>query len=431
MNSTLHHGASLTNQPSFSASSRLSPLDHPSLRWPQYELDEQEAVRAVLASGRVNSLVHGHQTRAFETEFAAYCGVPHAIAVSNGTVALELAMRALGIGPGDEVIVPSRSFFATAASVVAVGASPTFADIDPVSQTIDIASARAMITERTKAILCVHLGGWVCDMDGLAALARHAGIFLIEDCAQAHGATYRGRQVGSFGDAAAFSFCTDKIISTGGEGGMALFRTEDHWATAWAYKDHGKNPAKVFAPATGHGFRYIHDSFGTNWRLTEMQSAIGRAQLAKLPRWLDRRRRNAGILMHLLSDDQRIEIPSIPVHIEHSFYRLYLLISHDALGDERTTARIIEHMNQAGIPVGSGSCADMSLETAFAGQLSPQRDGWLKNARSVADRTLALPVDHLLDEMDMERMASGLRGALNEIIPISRIRTHDHSDRAA
>jgi len=414
------HSPSFAHQPAFSATSRLSPLDHPSLRWPQYELDEQDAVRSVLASGRVNSLVHGHQTRAFETEFAAYCDMPHAIAVTNGTVALELAMRALGIGPGDEVIVPSRSFFATAASVVAVGASPTFADIDPVSQTIDIASARAMITERTKAILCVHLGGWPCDMDALVALTRNADIFLIEDCAQAHGTTYKGRPVGSFGDAAAFSFCTDKIMSTGGEGGMTLLRDKDRWARAWAYKDHGKNPAKVFAPSAGHGFRYVHDSFGTNWRLTEMQAAIGRVQLTKLPRWLDRRRRNAGILMGLLSDDARIEIPSIPGHIEHAFYRLYVLVSRDALGPEQTAAPVIEHMNRAGIPVGSGSCADMSLEAAFGGSVSPLRDGWLANARSVADRTLAFPVDHLLDEDDMERMAFSLRAALDDIIEFPR-----------
>lgn len=392
---------------------RLSPLDHPALRWPQHEADEIAAVMRVLESGRVNSMVHGGQTRQFEAEFAAFCGMPHGTAVSNGTVALELALRALGIGPGDEVILPARSFFASAACIVAVGATPVFADIDPVSNGIDPESVRRMLTRRSRAILCVHLAGWPCDMTALHALASEKGLWLVEDCAQAHGASFRGRPAGSFGDAAAFSFCTDKIMSTGGEGGMVLLRDEAHWKRAWAYKDHGKNPDKFFAPPAAAGFRYLHDSFGSNGRMTEMQAAIGRAQLAKLPGWLVRRRRNAQVLMRLLRANPAVEVPAIPDHAGHAFYRLYVTIAASRLGKAGATP-IIDGMARMGMPVGGGSCADMTRETAFAG-IDVRRDGLLPVARDLGRRSIAFPVDHLLDEGDMARLANCLEIAMAEM----------------
>lgn len=396
----------------FSSAVQPTAPDRP--RWPRHEPDEIAAVVAVLESGRTNALVHGDHTRRFEAEFAAYCGAEFAVAVSNGTTALELAMRALEIGAGDEVIVPARSFFATAASVVAVGATPVFADIDPVSQNIDPASARSLVTARTRAVLCVHLAGCPCDMDALATLTDEAGLFLIEDCAQAHGAAIDGRRVGSFGHAAAFSFCTDKIMSTGGEGGMLLLRDRAHWAQAWSIKDHGKNPNKVFAPAPASGFRYVHDRFGTNWRMTEMQAAIARVQLAKLPRWLAQRRRNAEELMRLLADDRRVEAPAIPTGVAHAFYRLYVTIAATALGEGGSTDPIIDRMICGGVAVGSGSCADMSREGAFDGR-DVRRAGGLRVAREVGRRTIAFPVDHLLDAEAMRRAARALRAALDDV----------------
>lgn len=393
---------------------RQSPLDHSELRWPQHEPDEIAAVVRLLEAGRVNSMMHGEQTRGFEAEFAAFCGVPHGIAVSNGTVALELALRALGVGHGDEVIVPCRSFFATAACVVAVGATPVFADIDPITNGINPASARRMVSTRTAAIICVHLGGWPCDMAALRTLADEKGLWLVEDCAQAHGASLDGRMAGSLGDAAAFSFCTDKIMSTGGEGGMLLLREEADWKRAWAYKDHGKNPDKFFSPPAEGGFRYLHDSFGTNWRMTEMQAAIGRAQLAKLPGWVAQRRRNAEALMHFLADEPGVELPVIPDNVGHAFYRLYITVSPARLGEGGSAAALIDRMCRMGMPVGSGSCADMSREAAFA-DAPPQRDGGLAAAQDAGQRSIAFPVDHLLDESDMRRMANCLRIALAEL----------------
>jgi dTDP-4-amino-4,6-dideoxygalactose transaminase len=254
--------------------------------WPRYERDEIAAVTQVLQSGRVNALVHGDHNKAFEREFAEYVKMPHAIAVSNGTVSIEMALRALGVGAGDEVIIPARSFFATASAVVAIGAEPVFADIELATQNIDPESVRRMISKRTKAVICVHLAGRPCNMNALTEICRSHSLFLIEDCAQAHGALYENKPVGSFGDASSFSFCTDKIMSTGGEGGMVLFADKAVWSRAWAIKDHGKAPPEQLPPsiAPAGEFRYLHQSFGSNFRMTEMQAAIGRVQLKKLPK---------------------------------------------------------------------------------------------------------------------------------------------------
>lgn len=384
----------------------------PDRRWPQYEDDEIQAVIRVLESGRVNSLVHGDQCRAFEREFAAYCGMPHAISLANGTLALELALRALGVGPGDEVIVPARSFFASTSAVAAVGAVPVFADIDPESHGIDPASVADRLTDRTRAILCVHLAGWPCDMDALRALADRHGLWIVEDCAQAHGAAIRGRKVGSFGDAAAFSFCTDKIMSTGGEGGMLLLREADHWRRAWAYKDHGKNVAMLGAPASGHGFRYLHDSFGSNWRMTEMQAAIGRAQLRKLPLWLTQRRANAALLAALLGDHPLLHVPRVPEGVEHACYKFYAMLTREALASGVERSAIVAALVDRGIAAGSGSCPDMSRELAVLDSAHPNRHP-LPVAADVGDRSLMLPVDHLLGAEAMHLAAATLLAALN------------------
>ncbi|WP_022683590.1 DegT/DnrJ/EryC1/StrS family aminotransferase [Sphingobium bisphenolivorans] len=386
----------------------------PERRWPQYEPDEVEAVMRVLQSGRVNSLVHGHECRAFESEFAAYCGMPHAISVANGTLALELAFRALGIGAGDEVIVPARSFFASASAVAAVGAVPVFADIDAESHTIDPSAASALVNERTRAILCVHLAGWPCDMDALGALADKYGLALVEDCAQAHGAAIRGKKVGSFGDAAAFSFCTDKIMSTGGEGGMLLLKDSYQWARAWAYKDHGKNVALLSAPATGNDFRYVHESYGTNWRLTEMQAAIGRVQLRKLPDWLGIRRRNAAVLTRRLSGHPLVHVPVPPPQVEHACYKFYAMLDIDGFAPGMDRSTIIADLLRHGILAGSGSCPDMSRELAVRNSAHPNRNP-LPVAAHVGERSLMLAVDHLLSAEAMERTADRLIASLDRV----------------
>ena len=228
--------------------------------WPSFSLTEADAVREVMLSNQVNYWT-GQHCRNFECEFAGFAGTKYAVALANGTVALDVALKALGIGAGDDVIVTSRTFLASASSIVTAGANPIFADVELDSQNISARTISAVLTPNTKAIICVHLAGWMCDMDPIMQLAEQHGLLVIEDCAQAHGARYKGRAAGSIGHVAAWSFCQDKIMTTGGEGGMVTTNDEALWKAMWSYKDHGKNYDSVYHKQHPAGFRWVHDSF--------------------------------------------------------------------------------------------------------------------------------------------------------------------------
>ena len=341
-------------------------LPYPETRssWPFYDEDEILSVANVLRSGKVNQWT-GNEVECFQKEFASFFGVKHAVALSNGTVALELALRSLGIKAGDEVIVTPRSFIASASCIALAGAVPVFADVDRNSQNITAESIRKVLTSKTRAIIAVHLAGWPCDMEPILELAQEHGLQVIEDCAQAHGARYKGQLVGSFGDVAAFSFCQDKIMSTGGEGGMLLTNDDEVWEKCWSFKDHGKNYHKVQDKNPACGFRWLHDSFGTNYRMTEMQAAIGRIQLRKLPEWVEVRRRNASIFNKELSQLQCVRITIPPPEFFHSYYKYYAFIRPERLKPGWNRDRILLEINKEGIPAFSGSCSEIYLEEAF------------------------------------------------------------------
>jgi dTDP-4-amino-4,6-dideoxygalactose transaminase len=367
--------------------------------WPIYAQDEIDAASRVLASGKVNYWTGDVCTR-FEAEYAKSAGVEHAIALANGTLALELALYALGIGPGDEVVTPSRTFIASASCVVARGARPVVADVDPVSQNLTAETVRAVLTPRTRAIVAVHLAGWPCNMDALLELARAHHLFVIEDCAQAHGAVYKGGPVGSFGDAAAYSFCQDKIISTGGEGGMLLTNNRALWEKAWAYKDHGKSREAVFQREHPPGFRWLHESFGSNWRMTEMQAAIGCAQLAKLAEWSAARNRNAALLSAGLADIPGLRLTLPPAGIGHAYYRYYAFLEPDCLLPGWDQTRVISAINAEGVPCFVGSCGEIYRELAFTrAGLQPAQPHPV--AHQLAQTSLAFLVHPTLDQQDM------------------------------
>ena len=340
--------------------------------WPHYEADEIQAAVRILSSGKVNYWT-GQEGKLFEREFADYVGCKHAVAVANGTVALELALRVLGVGPGDDVITSPRTFIASASCAVSLGARPVFAEVDRESQNITAATIRAALTPRTKVIVVVHLAGWPCEMDDILQLAREHNLKVIEDCAQAHGAEFAGRRVGSMGDIGAFSFCQDKIMSTGGEGGMITMNSDDLWERAWAYKDHGKNYEAVCKLAVGPGFRWLHESFGTNWRLTEIQAGIGRVQLRKLNEWVVRRRMNAAVLAHRFSTLETLRVTSPPEHIRHSYYKYYVFVRQDRLRFGWDRDRIVAEIAASGVPCFTGSCSEVYLEKAFPAEWKPER----------------------------------------------------------
>lgn len=349
-------------------------LNTPFAPWPSFTEEEVEAVAAVLRSNRVNYWT-GEECRRFENEFATWVGSRHAVALANGTLAIEMAWQVLGIGPGDEVICTPRSHQSSASSIAMAGARPIFADIDRDSQNITPETVAPLITERTKAIMCVHLAGWPCDMAGFAELVEGRDIALVEDCAQAHGAAINGQLVGSFGDMAAWSFCQDKIITTGGEGGMVTLNDEDRWKAAWSYKDHGKSWDAVYNRQYPLGFRWLHESWGTNWRMTEMQAAIGRIQLRRMPKWHAQRRQNAHRLLEAFNSMSALRSPRPPEGIEHAWYKLYTFVEPEALKTVWTRDRILAAVNAAGIPCYSGSGPEIYREKVFAdsGLAPPQR----------------------------------------------------------
>ncbi|MDX5376935.1 MAG: DegT/DnrJ/EryC1/StrS aminotransferase family protein [Halomonas sp.] len=379
--------------------------------WPFHEEDEREAVERVLRSGRVNYW-NGGEGQGFEEEFAAFHGVPHAIALANGTVALELALHALDVGPGDEVVVTPRSFMASVSCVVARGARPVFADVDPDSGNLCVESVAAVLTPRTRAIVAVHLAGWPCDLDGLRRLADTCNLWLIEDCAQAHGATWRGSRVGSVGDAAAFSFCTDKIMSTGGEGGMLLLNDEAAWRRAWSYKDHGKSWTSVQG-VHPPGFRWLHDDFGTNWRMTEMQAAIGRCQLRKLPRWLERRRENAAYLSQRLGGLPGLRVPQPPPEAGHAWYKFYAFVESDRLCAGWDRDAVVAAIQAADVTCLHGGCSEIYRERAFdgTGLRPPSR---LPVAQRLGETSLMLLVDPAQTPEQLTAVASAVEHTLEE-----------------
>jgi dTDP-4-amino-4,6-dideoxygalactose transaminase len=366
--------------------------------WPSFAADEVDAVARVLASGKV-SYWTGDEGRRFEEEFAAHAGCKYAIAVANGSVALELALYALGIGPGDEVITSSRTFIASASSAVMRGARPVVADVDRVSQNITADTIRATISPRTRAIIAVHLAGWPCDMDPILELAHEHKLRVIEDCAQSQGATYKGRRVGSMGDAAAFSFCQDKIMTTGGEGGMVTTNDEGIWRRAWSFKDHGKSYDAVYNRQHPQGFRWLHESFGTNWRLTEMQSALGRILLKKLDTYVETRKTNAAILTEAFSTIPGLRVTVPPKEISHSYYKYYVFIRPDQLRDGWTRDRIMAAILEEGIPCFTGSCSEIYLEEAFTPELRPTQR--LKVAQELGETSLMFLVHPTLSESEM------------------------------
>jgi dTDP-4-amino-4,6-dideoxygalactose transaminase len=381
-------------------------LGTPFSPWPSFSGEEAEAVKQVLLSNRVNYWT-GEEGRAFEAEFARWAGADHAIALANGTVALDISLKVLGVGPGDEVIVTARTFLASVSCIVTAGAIPIFADVDPNTQNITAATISEKITNKTKAIICVHLAGMPCDMDPIMELALRHGLVVVEDCAQAHGARYKGRSVGSIGHIGAWSFCQDKIMTTGGEGGIVTTNDKSLWTQMWSYKDHGKCFDTVYNRVHPPGFRWLHDSFGTNWRMLEVQSVLGRIQLKTMSAWTDARRRNAESIWDKASKLPGLRVPSVPEWAAHGAYKCYIFVDPAQLKPNWNRDRIIAAIDSRGVPCYSGSCPEVYLEKAF------DNTGWrpeqrLPVARELGETSLSFLVHPTLTRLEIEKTCSVL-----------------------
>lgn len=369
--------------------------------WPSYTQEEADAVTKVLLSNKVNYWT-GDETKHFETEFAEWVQAKYAIALANGTLALELALSALGIGKGDEVIVTARTFLASASCIVNVGATPVFADISADSQNITADTIKAVMTSKTKAVICVHLAGYPCEMDEIMALAEQNKLYVIEDCAQAHGAKYKGQSVGTIGHIAAWSFCQDKIMTTGGEGGMVTTNDRDLWSRVWSLKDHGKSWQSVYEKKHPPGFRWLHDSFGTNARMTEMQAVIGRIQLSRMKEWTKKRYDNLQRVWQSARELALFRVPDLPDYIQHAAYKCYIFVRPELLSAGWTRDRIMHELNQVGIPCYTGSCSEVYLEHAFdsTGHRPTER---LPVAKQLGETSLMFLVHPTLSQDEVSR----------------------------
>ena len=394
-------------------------LNEPFSPWPSYSEEESEAISQVLLSNRVNYWT-GTECREFEKEFAEFADSQYAIAVSNGTTALDLAFIALGIGMGDEVVVTSRTFLASVSSIVNAGATPVFADVSLDSQNITAESISNVLSEKTKAIVCVHLAGWPCDLDPIMQLAEQHNLFVVEDCAQAHGAKYKGRSVGSIGHVGAWSFCQDKVMTTGGEGGMVTTNDRELWSRMWSHKDHGKSWEAVYEREHPPGFRWLHDSFGTNWRMTEMQAAIGRIQLTRMRDWSSKRLANANAIWNAARRLNGLRVPDLSCDgcqnkcdrlagCSHAAYKCYVFV--DGTEDDRDA--IMASINEQGVPCSSGSCSEVYLERAFD-RTSFRPKERLPNAKLLGETSLMFLCHPTLTEDEIQKTCDVITSAVTD-----------------
>lgn len=387
-------------------------LNGPFSPWPSFNQAEIDAVTEVLQSNKVNYWT-GQKGREFECEFAGFSDCQYAVAVTNGTVALDLAWQSLEMLPGSEVIVTSRTFIASISSIVLAGLTPVFADVELDSQNISAETIANVITPKTRAILCVHLAGWSCEMDDIMALAKQHNLYVVEDCAQAHGAKYKGQSVGSIGDIAAWSFCQDKIMTTGGEGGMVTTNSKALWDKVWSYKDHGKSWSAIYEKEHPPGFRWLHESFGTNWRMMEMQSVIGLLQLKAMPNWLKTRTHYAEQILNTAAQFNALRVPRAADYITHAHYKCYVFVRPEQLKPNWNRDKIIEVMTQAGVPVFSGSCSEVYLEKAFDGtDYRPKTP--LNNAIELGATALMFLVHPTLTQSEIDKTCQVLQTIITE-----------------
>ncbi len=397
-------------------------LNTPFSPWPSFTAEEADAVSRVVLSNKVNYWT-GTETREFEKEFAAWCGTTRAVALANGTLALDLALKALDIGPGDEVVVTPRTFIASVSCVVNAGATPVFADVEEDSGNMSARTISAVLTPKTKAVICVHLAGWPCDMDPIMALSDVHGFQVIEDCAQAHGARYKGRSVGSIGHVGAWSFCQDKIMTTGGEGGMVTTNDESLWRAMWAFKDHGKSYAAVYEKEHAPGFRWLHEGFGTNWRMLEMQAVLGRIQLRRMPAWTAARKRAAQAIRAACGESEALRVPTLKCEAcsgtcavqgcEHAHYKCYVYVRPDRLAPGWTRDKIIEAIHAESVPCYQGSCSEVYLEKAFDGT------GWrpqdrLPVAQSLGETSIMFLVHPTLMQAEIDKTCDAIRRVMTQ-----------------
>jgi len=381
--------------------------------WPNYSSQEIDLVKKVLQSNKVNYWT-GQQCKLFEKEFSNYIGVRYSVAVANGSVGLDLAVAALNLPKGSEVIVTPRSYITSVTCVIKNKLKPIFADVDFWSQNLSLEHIKKKITFRTKAVILVHLAGMPCDMFPILELTKKLNIKIIEDCSQAHGAVYNNKIVGSMGDISVWSFCNDKIISTCGEGGMVSTNNNKYFKKIWAGKDCGRNIDKIKKNNLKVGFKWIHDFEGTNLRMTELQAAVGRYQLKKLDSWIKIRNRNAKKILDTCKKYSFIDYKEFSKNIKHAYYRCYILVNNKKLKKGWNRDKIIGSLLKKKIKCNSGSCPEIYLEKSIKNKkLRPKKN--LPNAKLLGQATIAFEVHNKISKKSIVYICSLIKRVFDQI----------------
>jgi dTDP-4-amino-4,6-dideoxygalactose transaminase len=396
------------------------------LSYPYFDKHTLKKVEQVLKSGRVNYWT-GKECTNFEKEFSKYHNIKYSVAVSNGSVALEIVLKALNLKPIAAVIVTPRSFVISASCVLNMGLKPIFADVD-LNGNLNIEGIRRAYKREIKAIIVVHLNGLSCDLGPIVKFAKEKKLYLIEDCSQAHGAIYKGKKVGTFGDIATWSFCQDKIISTGGEGGMISTNSKKLWLKCWSIKDHGKNYKSVFYKKHKTGFKWLHDNLGSNYRMTEMQAAIGREQLKNLDNQLKIRNVIANIYLNELKDYYQkynllqksdFKCQTCPFKQNekkcnkcmHAFYRLNLFINKNKIKQ----IKLIKQLDKNKINCSAGSCPEIYREKIFKKlRFYPKKR--LANAKLLGETSIMFPIDPGRSIAKVKTEINSIKKILNEYL---------------
>lgn len=381
--------------------------------WPNYSNYEANLVKKIIQSNKVNYW-SGKTCKIFEEKFSKFHSLKYAVSVMNGSVALEVALKSIGLKKKDEVIVTSKSFIISASAVLNLGATPVFSDIQSESGNIDPEHIQKLITKKTKAIIVVHLAGWPCEMGKILNLSKKFKIKIIEDCSQAHGAKLDKKYVGSFGDLSIWSFCNDKIMTTGGEGGMIATNNKEYYKKANSYKDHGKNFEKIKNNKKKIGFQYVHDDLGTNYRMTSMQGALGIYQLGKLDNWVSKRFNFYKYMLSKLVNIDGIKLPNIPKNITHATYRMYIQLDFSKLKKNINIRQVIKMIRDEGTPCSTGACSEIYNELVFKKYFKGSFKRF-KNAKLSDETSIAFFVNPFTKKKEINFMINSLKKVILKI----------------
>ena len=379
--------------------------------WPNFSKDLVSKVGKILSSGKIN-YTNGQYGKKFEKEFSKFVGNKYSIAICNGTAALEVAIKSLKLPKNSEIIVTARSFFASAACIVNTGHIPIFADIDLLTQNISIHDIKKKISKKTKAIICVHLAGIPCNMHDIKKLGNKNKIKIIEDCAQAHGASLDNKQVGSFGDVSTWSFCNDKIISTLGEGGMISTNNKKIYDFCKTYINHG---SVLQNKKNSEKFIYNKDYFGTNLRITEIQSIAGLEQLKNLKKVQIKREKMSKSYFHIISKYQNYIYSYFPSrNIKCAWYRFYFFLKTDVKDYQKIRFKIIKNLKRNNLKCFTGSCPEIYLEKSFK-KLKNFKVTRLINSKILGQTSIALDINHTLTYTKHKKNVIELKLVLDRI----------------